>query len=397
MHLKISDFGPIIHSSVEFNKLTIFIGSQGSGKSTIAKLFSLFMWLEKRLLRGLTSPSQIRKNSTFRTKLCAFLGLSSYFKDSSEIFFEGQHYMFSYRDSRITIDRKFATENLDVYKVMYIPSDRNTLTSLGDLEGLKLIPEYLKSFRDEYNIARKEFSVFNMPFDNIHFEYDKKSEKSWIVGDNYKIKVSDASSGVQAALPLLLVSSYLTRLVTDQNKEGIGHGLNIEEFEKLQKEVKDIINNDKLSSEVKQEALAAVSSKYGYSGFVNIVEEPEQNLYPTSQRDILYDLLRLNNTRNNNKLVITTHSPYIIDYLSLVLKAGEILRKRMANERIKDIVPLDSCMNSYQVNIYQLADGYCKLLEMPSGIPSDSNSLNELLGDTNKTFEELLDIEDSLL
>jgi predicted ATPase len=53
--IKIRNFGPIVNGYLEndgwidINKVTIFIGNQGSGKSTIAKLISTFTWIEKAL------------------------------------------------------------------------------------------------------------------------------------------------------------------------------------------------------------------------------------------------------------------------------------------------------------------------------------------------------------
>lgn len=43
--LYIEHFGPIIEARVSINKITVLIGQQGSGKSTIAKLYSLFVWM----------------------------------------------------------------------------------------------------------------------------------------------------------------------------------------------------------------------------------------------------------------------------------------------------------------------------------------------------------------
>lgn len=56
--------------------------------------------------------------------------------------------------------------------------------------------------------------------------------------------------------------------------------LSVEESEKLREEVRKIIENPNLSDEVREAALAAISKKCRYSGFVNIVEKPEENLYP---------------------------------------------------------------------------------------------------------------------
>jgi len=44
----IQNFGAIktLNAPVEIKKVTFFIGNQGSGKSTVAKLISIFSWIE---------------------------------------------------------------------------------------------------------------------------------------------------------------------------------------------------------------------------------------------------------------------------------------------------------------------------------------------------------------
>jgi len=56
--IKIRNFGPIKNGFeayegwIDIKKVTCFIGNQGSGKSTVAKLISTFTWIEKALVRG---------------------------------------------------------------------------------------------------------------------------------------------------------------------------------------------------------------------------------------------------------------------------------------------------------------------------------------------------------
>ena len=54
VNLTVYQFGPISEADVVFDKYTVLIGKQGSGKSTIAKLYSMFTWLEKGLARRIT-------------------------------------------------------------------------------------------------------------------------------------------------------------------------------------------------------------------------------------------------------------------------------------------------------------------------------------------------------
>lgn len=63
--LKIKNFGPITtgyaseDGFMDFHKVTVFIGSQGSGKSSVAKLFSTMSWLEKALFQGRVTADYI--------------------------------------------------------------------------------------------------------------------------------------------------------------------------------------------------------------------------------------------------------------------------------------------------------------------------------------------------
>ena len=59
IRLRLNNFGPIgpglsdNNGWIDFKRVTVFIGNQGSGKSTVAKLFSTFSWVEKALVRDL--------------------------------------------------------------------------------------------------------------------------------------------------------------------------------------------------------------------------------------------------------------------------------------------------------------------------------------------------------
>ena len=168
----------------------------------------------------------------------------------------------------------------------------------------------------------------------------------------------------------------------------------------LLKEVESILNDDTLSEEVRKASLRTLSLRYRYSRFVNIVEEPELNLFPDSQKNVLYELVAETNNQPDNRLMLTTHSPYIINYLAIAVKAGQIASKANGNDRIMEhinaIVPLPSKTAENELSIYELSNGEANKLSVYEGIPSDNNFLNNKLNDTNLMFDELLDIEENL-
>jgi len=55
-----------------------------------------------------------------------------------------------------------------------------------------------------------------------------------------------------------------------------------EELERFRKGVAEIWANESFTDEQRRIALSVLSSKYNKTAFINIVEEPEQNLFPTS-------------------------------------------------------------------------------------------------------------------
>ena len=157
------------------------------------------------------------------------------------------------------------------------------------------------------------------------------------------------------------------------------------------------MNDKSLTDGVKFAMLRNISSRFKYSCFVNIVEEMELNLYPESQRSVLFDLLSYANKIELNRLVLTTHSPYVIIYLTLAAKAFLLTQKVSANEtlqeRIKEVVPADSAIDPARLRIYELKDGGVFRLSTYEGLPSDENFLNIQLGVTNELFDQLLEIE----
>ncbi len=172
-----------------------------------------------------------------------------------------------------------------------------------------------------------------------------------------------------------------------------------EELNRFKNGVQDIWSNDQLTDEQKRAALSVLSSKFNKSAFINIIEEPEQNLFPDSQWKMLLSLLELNNLNEINKLIMTTHSPYLINNFSVIVKANQlkskIQNKKDLSEKTNAIVPLTSTINPDNLRVYEVDDknGSINILDDYNGLPSDENYLNLGLAEANDLFAKLLDIE----
>jgi hypothetical protein len=128
--------------------------------------------------------------------------------------------------------------------------------------------------------------------------------------------------------------------------------------------------------------------------FVNIVEEPEQNLFPSSQKAVFYELLADANSNVQNSLIITSHSPYIFAYLTAAVMAEKLNHKSPVPD-YSAIVPKESAVDGIQTIVYQFSSaGSISRLEPYDGLPSDQNELNELMSDTNTMFAKLQELDD---
>lgn len=397
--LNIKSFGPIREAEISINKITVLIGEQGSGKSTIAKLYALFTWLEKALARRSITEKYLKQYFRFRKTYCAYYHMDGYFTDCTELRFEGLHYIFEYREDELNVEKnKRVDDSYFMSKVMYVPAERIILGCVDHPSGLKGLGESMKSFSEEYDIAKRELkNGYRLPFDDANFEYDMLNDIARLRFEDYNVKLSDGASGFQSALPLLLVSKNLSDMVTNSMKDG---GLSNKEQKELQKEVDSIMNDATLSEDVKKASLRNLSSKYRYSRFVNVVEEMELNLYPDSQKAMLYELIANNNKLDGNRLLLTTHSPYVVDYLTLAIKARQVADRTNGDTdltaKIYDIVPQKSMVHADDWVVYQVGTGTVHELGQYDGIPSDENFLNVKLGDTNTDFDRLLEIEEEL-
>jgi hypothetical protein len=190
---------------------------------------------------------------------------------------------------------------------MYVPAERNFFSVVRQPEKLKGLPQFLYDFWEELERSKQELSEhLTLPVGDVKFEFDDFKKQSYIIGNDYKLNLSEASSGFQSFVPLFLVSRNIA-LSINQNKESSQSELSGEEQKKLQAQVQKIISDDSLAEELKEAALKLLSSQYRNECFLNIVEEIEQNLFPTSQKEVLYKLLEFANLRKDDKLILTTH------------------------------------------------------------------------------------------
>jgi len=406
--IKIQNFGPIKEGYQEndgymdIKKVTVFIGDQGSGKSTVAKVISTLTWLEKAVNRG-----DVDRDSMNYFKFYDFFDyqrIKNYFKEDTLIDYQGEYVSILYDKKKLHAPEITFKKNSKyrVPKIMYVPSERNFLSVIEKANDVKRLPGTLSDFGDELKNGQIEFSdkKILLPINDVYYKYNKKNDSSFLIGKDYELNLLEGSSGFQSLVPLFLVSKFLTQELSKGNKI-LREQLSVNQSIRRNEEISKVMLDDQLADDEKNKKVKEIDAKYLNICFINIVEEPEQNLFPKSQRNILNSLLEFNNMNDGNKLILTTHSPYLINYLTLAIKADALhdkVKTADAKKKLFKVVPSNATVKSNEYTIYELneVDGTIKLLENYKGLPSDENYLNERLGETNELFAQLLEIQQGL-
>ena len=389
--LIVKSFGPVKDLDILFKKVTLFIGDQGTGKSCVAKLFSMFKWTEKVLSQKKYKLSYFEQYNRFQKMLCKYHRIESFVNESSYIKFEGDLYDFLYENGNFSvIDKNHEIKGIS--KVMYVPAERS-IVSVAENKSklLKELPDSSETFSDEFVNAKKFFqNGYNLPFEGLRFEYDSLNDAGWIHGVDYKVRLINASSGIQSSLPMCIVSEYLSSKISDKEEVKLSK----EEKDKLEKRVAEIMQNEEYSDSIKDMMIRQLSYANRYNQFINIVEEPELNLFPRSQMEVLFSLISNNASAEENMLVFTTHSPYSLAIINTMIMGAKAYTNAIEEQRglIEAILPVKYQINENEIAAYRLSSSdecYCQsVINEKTGLVS-KNELDSASDEIMRVFNSL--------
>ena len=394
--LIIRNIGPIKNVDIELNKINVFIGEQSSGKSTIAKIVSFCSWLEKSVYKDEISFTYGKE--AYR-RLHSFHHLQSYFSEDSVICYLGDNlaYAYNWHDKEFpypgweNVHTEHYTEkefflypsnNVVNPKVIYIPAERNFVSVVPNLQKYAEKDDNLMAFLLSWQEARTNYSFSHkLPLLNMGMEYYLKDGITNVVemptGD--AVALEAASSGLQSVVPLLTLIDWLADGIYKENKP-----YSFEEIEKIRHLISDVTKDDNL-----RERLANIVSGKVYTHTQFIIEEPEQNLFPTTQRDLVYYLLRTINHGRKHRLFITTHSPYILHALNNSMILG-LVRSDMSNEIISDLDCKDASVNPDFVSVWQINDGCLESIKDNRTKTIGKHYFNDVMNDILDDYYQML-------
>lgn len=382
--LHVENFGPVSNATVELHAINMFIGEQSIGKSTLAKLITIFTdYLSLcRLIHSGTKGLEYQLRG---------YNLGIYCKDPYRITFdmaqddntrfhiEFEHghcsYSMKFEGRNITDEEKIFDHILDLKKIyhkdevlekiaqdkekkaileiytnsLYIPAERiiySVLTNLMPALALAdaSIPKNLLRFMVELNNAKSEYPKLYLPLLDAEFRHEGTEDSVVLKNKKKNIPMPAASSGIQSLVPLLLVLKYAIE-------------------------------------------------KREYSSFV--IEEPECNLFPTKQVELLKNIIALVKGPSRT-LTITTHSPYLLSAMNNILFAGRLIEKygKGIKKYVDGIVPEALQLNMCDCSVYSLGKDinggeYCRsLIDEGTGM-IDFNSLDAVSEILGNEFDEL--------
>ena len=442
-HIVIKNVGPIKNVEFDLNKINVFMGPQSSGKSTIAKIISYCSWYEKNYILA------AKPLKDFYSELVEYHNLEdAYFDDKSYIEYTSKncHIVFDGSDKKnVQITTSVDSDNVfKNEKIEYIPAERNVVSIPGIGQYTDSKNNILSFLYDWFRVKRKkkQDEKFHLPLsslNNVTYYYIQEDDIDKLVLDNGKeIKLQHASSGLISVTPLVMVFNYIIKeIYSEERTKSPFETINIEsKVELFDKDIRDsvgtIINQiketktkvnvakdriaklsvnqdvipegimpeiEKLKNELAVlERLTDISqdefvksmgyiADYCYSKV--IIEEPELNLFPEAQQELVYYMVSLMNAENrNHQLVFTTHSPYILFSLNNCMMGG-LVKDNIPEKERHSFVSRTAWIDPKKVSIYEIHDGSLQTIQDEDGIIED-NYLNKAYKENSAEYLSLL-------
>jgi hypothetical protein len=371
----IKNVGPIKEARLGLSKVNVFMGPQSSGKSTIAKLISYCQWVEKRRLLDNKFEYDVWQQLVYFHRLD-----ESYFQENSSFEYTSDFISVSYRGKDLKENIVANNAKIAEYrrtKNIYITSERNFVSVIPNLQRYRERYDNIFELLSDWSTAKSSFakknsfSILNFGV-SYYFDEEEKKDMLALHKEQKEIPFSASSSGLQSVAPLVVILEYLTSCLY-QNFDADRYRPNPMEYKSFidlyYKVNPETIQDDgKFTLEPGDDGMMELfKNRMLYHSTNFIIEEPEQNLFPETQRDLVYYILEKLQSERTHSMTITTHSPYILYALNNCMLGGFIDEKMGAadKERLK-------CKNSFinpkNVAAYEVHDGVLKSIQQDDGL-----------------------------
>ena len=376
----IKNFGPLKEVEIDDIKpLTVFIGKSAGGKSIIMKVIVLMRYIYKMVnIRSYLKNAKITR-SPFKLRFNSLLhdGLKGMITAQTEIYYtveiNGNKYTLKYTNRGLQSDINIPDKDLIFFKEAYVSGMRSLIpiwaSKAVSVKGENLGFFFHETFND-FNDATDVIKEQKLEYLNLKMKVRKSGNRPKLFtieslqNDAVPIELRYASSGIQTSAPLVAIVHYFAQ-----------------EFS-----FKDAFQRSVLNYLYKQDLLTKFTlgiNRNKLGKYVHIhIEEVELSLAPEDQRAFMSNLVEevFHKNKKDRKLglMVSTHSPYIVNHLNVLLRAGYFEKARenypflekddnavyRVNEgKIISLMATDNDTGEYVINALDMSDTMERIFE----------------------------------
>ena len=268
-------------------------------------------------------------------------------------------------------------------KLAFIPAERNLVSAVQNIDR-----NYRSNSRDvlfnfilELEEAKQAYTIDNklalsiMP--GLSYYQSEGTNLIWHEEGQYVLNAFYVASGIQSAFPVDVISSYLHTQV------GRLSPMSMSELSAVLLGL--LSTGEKLPDDI-SDRLSRLEKSFLYSSMQLYIEEPEQNLFPESQRRLMFRLLQIISSVKEmekkawaepyaSSLVFTTHSPYLLSVINTqfaVARARLDLKENSEGfsekEQERRLAELDALQQKHRLDDINLTiDEYAAYFVEPGG------------------------------
>ena len=419
----INKLGPIKYCDLQINDFMVFTGPQAAGKSTIAKSIFFFnniknlmlMQFNKRFLGENITLNlsfenrlirEIRSNflQTFGTTWCMDNDMSMEYYYTDTVYIK-----ISLKNNPVSLNYIWIdfSEKLSAFLNSFDAVQLDLLTHARDNEAIKKSIEALFGNSEEIIYIPAGRSMMTLFSSQLMFMYsvmsdDQKRSLDYCT-QNYLERIMQLKPSFSNSVQTLIKNKIeLTDIKID--KENLqqcadlmrqilqGEYRNIDGEERLQVAQKRYVKIN-FASSGQQEAVWILNVVFYYllnnkKAFF-IIEEPESHLFPNAQKLIAEFISLAKN--GGNKVLLTTHSPYILGTINNMLYANRI-SKEVGRKKLAQIIHPLKWIDFQKMSAYYVDAGSIQSCMDTEFEEIDNDVIDGASDEINSDFEKMVEL-----
>ena len=376
----IKNFGPLKEVEIDDIKpLTVFIGKSAGGKSIIMKVIVLMRYIYRMVnIHSYLKNAKITR-SPFKLRFNSLLhdGLKGMITAQTEIYYtveiNGNKYTLKYTNRGLQSDINIPDKDLIFFKEAYVSGMRSLIpiwaSKAVSVKGENLGFFFHETFND-FNDATDVIKEQKLEYLNLKMKVRKSGNRPKLFtieslqNDAVPIELRYASSGIQTSAPLVAIVHYFAQ-----------------EFSFKDAFQRSVLNYLYKHDRLTKFTLGINRNKLGKYVHIHI-EEVELSLAPEDQRAFMSNLVEevFHKNKKDRKLglMVSTHSPYIVNHLNVLLRAGyfekarenypflekdDIAVYRVNEGKIISLMATDNDTGEYVINALDMSDTMERIFE----------------------------------